>query len=228
MNYELRTMNYELNVFPKEGRKVEEKFNLKKPQLKKLNQLLILAAVGILLIMLAGVFSSKDPVEQGQKVPNIQVNPLEQGKSAPADTNLSDQVNTEENFLEAKLEDSLAGIEGAGKVEVTVRLAGTTQQEFAEEKTTTSKSNQERDERGGTRTTLEKNENGKPVIIRSSGSGDVPVIKHAVRPEIKGVLVVAEGAGNLETRELLTEAVTTLLDLPANKVRVVPRKTGKN
>ncbi|MDA8233780.1 MAG: stage III sporulation protein AG [Clostridia bacterium] len=200
---------------------MEEKFNLKKPQLKKLNHLVILAAVGILLIMLAGMFSNKEPATQGSKEPNLQISPLEQGVPATAPT---DQVSTEEKLLEAELEATLGNMEGVGKVDVNIRLAGTTQQNFAEEKAANTKTNQERDERGGTRTTTEKNETEKPVIIRRGNSEEVPVVAQALRAEIQGVLVVAEGAKNPETREMLTEAVTSLFGLPANKVRVLPRK----
>ncbi|MHB8169941.1 MAG: hypothetical protein ACYDG6_00125 [Thermincolia bacterium] len=202
---------------------MEEKFNLKKPQIKKLNQLLILAAVGILLIIMAGMFSSKEPATQGNKEP-IQVNPLGQDGSTPTVANPSDQINTEEKLLEAKIVETLTAIEGVGKVDVTIRLAGTAEHDYAEEEVSSTKTNQERDERGGTRTSTEENETEKPVIIRKGNNEEVPVLSQALRAEIQGVLVVAEGAKDLETREMLTKAVTTLFGLAANKVTVVPRK----
>jgi stage III sporulation protein AG len=46
-------------------------------------------------------------------------------------------------------------------------------------------------------------------------------------PEVLGILVVADGAANPVIKEELTEATVTLLNLSPDKVRVLPRTSGK-
>jgi stage III sporulation protein AG len=54
-------------------------------------------------------------------------------------------------------------------------------------------------------------------------SNDVVVLKE-VKPSIKGVIVVAEGAEDLVVLETLYEAVKTVLGVAGNKVQIFPSK----
>ena len=52
----------------------------------------------------------------------------------------------------------------------------------------------------------------------------LPVVLKEIYPEVKGVVVVAEGAGNAEVREKITRAVSVLMDIPVHRVQVFERK----
>jgi stage III sporulation protein AG len=60
----------------------------------------------------------------------------------------------------------------------------------------------------------------------NSGGSDTPVVVSQTSPEIAGVLVLADGANDPVLKEKLVQAVETVLDLPAYKVIVLPRKGG--
>lgn len=59
-----------------------------------------------------------------------------------------------------------------------------------------------------------------------SGGKEEPVLIRAKRPEIAGVLVLAEGARDPGLREELVQAVITVLAVPAHKVTVLSKEGG--
>ena len=52
----------------------------------------------------------------------------------------------------------------------------------------------------------------------------VPVVTKRYQPEIKGVVVVADGADRDLVRQNITNAVEVLMGLPAHRIRVLKRK----
>ena len=53
----------------------------------------------------------------------------------------------------------------------------------------------------------------------------VPVVIETKKPAIRGVLVVAKGADNIQVKKWIIEAVTRSLDVPSHRVAVMPKKT---
>ena len=197
----------------------EEK--IKRPVLKKLNFLIILAVGGIFLIVLANTFAgsgstSADRLNTGP--PAVHVEP-------PTLKNTSSEITKLENTLAERLEEVLAQVNGVGQVQVTVNLASTTQKDYAINTTTNNKNTQERDPKGGNRTITETNENGQMVMARGNqGGGEAPVVVKEIKPEVKGVIVVAEGADDMLVKADLMKAVQVYLDLPLYKVIVLPKE----
>lgn len=56
------------------------------------------------------------------------------------------------------------------------------------------------------------------------GETDEPLVVETMKPKIRGVLVVAEGAENIEVKKWIIEAVTRVLDVPSYRVAVMPKK----
>ena len=73
----------------------------------------------------------------------------------------------------------------------------------------------EKDNDGGTRVINESSTNDKTVMVNEQGGSSKPVVIKEINPEIKGVIVVAEGARNSKIKKKLSEAVQTVLDIPA-------------
>ncbi len=128
-----------------------------------------------------------------------------------------------EEILEGKLANKLSQIRGAGMVMVTVTLESGPQQEYAKNITRESRVIQEKDTTGGTRTTTETKENDQILVSRESGA-DRPVIAREIKPQIKGVLVVAEGAADSQIKAQLMRAVESGLGVPPYKITVLPQK----
>lgn len=128
-----------------------------------------------------------------------------------------------EEILEGKLANKLSQIQGAGTVMVTITLESGPRQEYAKNIARENRVIQEKNTGGGTRITTETKENDQILISRESGA-DLPVIARELKPEIKGVLVVAEGAADSRIKAQLIRAVEAALGMPSYKITVLPQK----
>lgn len=114
--------------------------------------------------------------------------------------------------LEKRLEKVLAGVEGAGEVSVVINYAGSAEKVPAKSVDTQMTDNT--DEKGTASSLSERTD------IAVSAGGETFILKE-MSPEVRGVIVVAEGADDIGVRMSLMRAVTTLLDIDANKVEVL-------
>ncbi|PKM85960.1 MAG: hypothetical protein CVU87_13675 [Firmicutes bacterium HGW-Firmicutes-12] len=134
------------------------------------------------------------------------------------------------SFTIAQIEDSIAQqvsstlkqIEGAGSVVVSISLETGYKQEYAQNKTCDSSTVQENDNAGGTRTTNTTNQRTEVVFAQNRNEALVETEK---APQIRGVLVVAEGAKDSDIKIKLSHAVQAMLDLPAHRVMVVSKES---
>ena len=103
---------------------------------------------------------------------------------------------------EVRLEEILSRIEGAGKVHVMVTYYGGTEQSIAYEiKSDTDKDSRQEDK-------------------RAVMSGNSPMVVQELYPKVKGVIVAAQGAGDISVKRKLTEAVTAAMGVTASRVKV--------
>ncbi len=112
--------------------------------------------------------------------------------------------------LEARLGEVLSNVKGAGKVSVMITVESGSEIVIAtstEEKTNTSSGTSNSNQS----TTIVE----KPIII-----GDEPVVLIEKAPKIKGVIVVAQGASNIQVRLELLKAVQALLEVESSNVEV--------
>lgn len=100
--------------------------------------------------------------------------------------------------LEDKLEAALSSIDGAGAVKVTLVPRDRGSVDVG------------RDGSG---------ENSKTVVLTGQ-SGGQPLVLAELYPEVRGAVIVAEGAGNDRIRAALTEAAATALGIGTHKVKV--------
>ena len=200
------------------GQEGKDKFNLKNNQLKKVNTLLLLAAAGVLIMMFAAFFNNQtapSPDVSGQQS-NIEID----------EASYSSPIEAQEVALSGHLEQVLGQVAGVGELVVTVNLLSTSEQELAVNTSAIVKTTEENDQTGGTRIITEKNENGQLVLVKTAQGGqEQPVIIKQYKPEVQGVLVVAEGARDIKTKAEIIRGVETLLNIPAHKVHVVSKES---
>ena len=106
---------------------------------------------------------------------------------------------------EERLETILSDIKNAGSVSVMITYYSSEEKDIAYEV----KSNY-----------AEDSEDIDKRAVLSDGS---PVVVREVYPEVKGVIVTAEGADNTEVAHSIKEAVVAALDVPVHKVCVYPK-----
>ena len=116
--------------------------------------------------------------------------------------------------LETRLAEILGEIEGAGEVKVMITFAGTGDKITAETTNThTTITN------GSTSSTTTTTTTSSPIL-----SGSDVVILQEKMPEIKGVIVVAEGAGDMTVKLKLMQATATVLGINANSIQIFTRR----
>lgn len=181
---------------------------------KTIRNMVIIILFGILLILVADIISGLN-----KKNTNIENSTVEVDTTA----GIPVTSNAYEEKIKSDLTDTLSMITGVGKVTVMIYFEGGSESIPAVNINNTNRRTDEKDNQGGTRITTEENENTNVVIINKNNSSE-PFIVKQVNPVIGGVMVVAEGASSSEMKEKIHNAVKTVLNLPANKVTVMPMK----
>ena len=125
---------------------------------------------------------------------------------------------------EIRLKSLLSQIQGVGKVDVMITYYTTRENVPAYDINKNQSSTEEKDNEGGTRSISQEEYDSTLVYEDSAAGGKIPVILKELEPEVRGVLVVAEGADSVEVREGICNAVTVVLDIPVHRIQVAQRK----
>ncbi len=121
--------------------------------------------------------------------------------------------------LEERLAKTLSQIQGAGNVSVVITLESSSELIIAKTIETTKKSESVTD-KGVTTKTEDIEVIEKPLIV-SGKNGDNPVILLEVMPKISGVVVVAQGATNVNVKLNLLKAIQALLTIPSGNIEIL-------
>ncbi len=195
-------------LFTNEEVKIEKNKNNKFPNFLILCLCLIL--LGILTMLGSDYFKSISSTKVNAEV------------KAPAD-NTSVSTRDSEIAAENKLKAVLQDIEGVGKVNVVITFDGTDEQIPAVNINDSTNNTKEKDPAGGTRDITQKN-NGSTIVMTNNGMTNQPLIVKTAKPKVIGVCVVAEGAKEKVIELKITKAVTSLYNIPSDKVSVFPMK----
>lgn len=131
-------------------------------------------------------------------------------------------VEYEEKY-EDQLRKALQEVLGVDDVTVMVNIDSTDKKVLEKNTVTKSQTTEEEDQEGGKRKVTDVSTDEQLVIIRN-GEKEVPVVVETKKPEIRGVLVVAKGADNIQVKKWIVEAVTKVLGVPSHRVAVMPKK----
>lgn len=129
-------------------------------------------------------------------------------------------------YLEAHLTEILEDMEGVGRVRVMVTIKSSQELVVEKEESASRSSTNEKDAQGGSRVGGQW-ENGESVVYRTDGSLSEPYVVKTLKPQVEGVLVVAEGAGTGNINRTITEIVQALFGVEAHKVKVVRMESAE-
>ncbi|QQY80612.1 stage III sporulation protein AG [Keratinibaculum paraultunense] len=176
---------------------------------KIMNNLFIILTLGIILLIITNIFiEDKD-------------NKISTDFETNDDKNVLETIEADYGvLLEKKLEDILSQLKGVGKVRVMITLEDTIEKVPAFNTTKNNEITNEIDAHGGTREIVRDD---MTIQVVTSGEGGLVILKE-IKPTVKGVIVIAQGAENLEIKEMLYEAVKTVLGISGNKVEVYSSK----
>ncbi|MCR2820357.1 stage III sporulation protein AG [Lederbergia panacisoli] len=185
--------------------------------------LLILLILGALFMIMGSIW--KDKVEPPAEVFNE--NNEEQNSSETFGVKKSDKDDSMKVFeeqYENQLKEALEEIVGVYSVTVVINVQATEKKVYEKNSILKNQTTHEEDEKGGKREIEDQSKEDQLVIIRE-GEKDIPLVSETRKPDIKGVLVVAGGAENIQVKKWIIEAVTRVLDVPSHKVAVMPKKS---
>ncbi|MGA9227865.1 MAG: stage III sporulation protein AG [Mesobacillus sp.] len=190
----------------------------------KYQYLMIVVLFGTAIMLMGNILGDKNPADA--VVPAVKEAGSEedtavfgQKKSAG-----NDVISEYEEAYEAQLTEMLEGINGVGDVTVFVNVDATDKKVLEKNTNLQSQTTNETDREGGTRKVEEASKDEQLVLVRN-GEKEVPLVLETKKPEIRGVLVVAKGAENIQIKKWIIEAVTRALDVPNHRVAVMPKKS---
>lgn len=166
-------------------------------QIKNIEIVVAVIALALILIIYAGISN---------------------GDNRKSNSVVGNKSDVERDNLEVKLEGVLGEIQGAGRVRVMITYDGSV--EYVTANTTNTNTNTSVD---NNRTTNTTSTTISPIIVNNSGSSG-PVIIKEIEPNIKGVIVVAEGADNIMVRLELMRAVMVALNIGAEDIEIFSMK----
>ncbi len=149
-------------------------------------------------------------------------------KSTKTDTNQQTQqkkIQEKDAYitaLENKLEQTIEGMEGAGKVDVMITLKDNGEkildknQPYESEEETNTEENKE-----SKKNRIQNNQ--ETVLVETEGNTE-PIIVRELYPDIEGVVVVCEGGDNSALTVKIKEAVQALFSIDAHKIVVCKSK----
>ena len=211
-----------------------ERFNGWKQRLKdkglekwlKRDNLIILVLSGILLIIIA-LPSEKGGGKDRETQEKAPVQTLQPAGEIQGETEEDwEKLSGEEYsaWLERRLAEVLKKVDGVGEVQVMITLKSSRELVVEREESIRRSATNESDSQGGSRV-ISQMEMGESVVYSSEGAVSEPYVVKTLTPEIEGVLVVAEGAGNSAVNRTITVIVQALFDVEPHKVSVVRMKT---
>nr|WP_285858705.1 stage III sporulation protein AG [Paenibacillus sp. MER 99-2] len=128
-----------------------------------------------------------------------------------------------ETAFEDKIKSVLENIVGVGTVDVMVTVDSTEELVVQRNVKDSQQLTEETDASGGKRHMTQYTRDGEIITYEISGD-QTPIVTKKLKPQIRGVLVVAKGAENKVVKDLITDAVEKGLNVAAYRISVVPRK----
>ena len=194
---------------------------------KKIIEKAAIVAIAGVICLIAGSVLFEDTLKKNNVTPAVVT--VSGEKQAPADQTAAETIKRTDveskSEMEENLKSILSQINGAGKVDVMITFVSGNESVPAVDVTTSQNTTQEKDKEGGARDIKESNKENSIVYEESQGVKKPFVVKE-ILPKVKGVVIVAEGAGDAEVRSNLTKAAQALLEVAAHKIQVFQRRSN--
>lgn len=178
------------------------------------DNLIILVLAGILLLVINLPTEKK---EQKEKKSTVEAGTM---VSAAEERRFGDLYEYTE-YLEEKLETVLVNMKGVGRVKVMLTLETSEEQVVEKDEPMKRDNTTEMDPEGGNRVIYQM-DSGQETVFMKQGNDEIPYVSKTVLPQISGVLIIAQGAGQGNNSKNILEIAQALFGVEAHKVKVVP------
>lgn len=200
-------------------RKWEQKWEGDEKQKRRFGWILIMGATGLAIMIISQFIQ----VREASLPPEKNNSPATETEAKPVSSSKEeDSMVQYEQKYEEELEQVLSKIVGVDDVSVIVNLDSTAEEVVQVDKRESRQVTTEADKNGGKRSITQDTEDQKTAYYRSE-NGEKPVVIKKLKPEVRGVLVVARGVENLKVKAVVIEAVQRMLDVPMHRISVLPK-----
>lgn len=183
--------------------------------------LLVLALLGIVCLVLGSVWKPHGALSTMATATTVG-NTADSGTSG---TSNASQISTTDNtsiaayesMYDTKLQNMLSQISGINEVSVMVTFDTTSNAQLA----TNTRETKQTQSSGSSTTT----DNEIFTTTNPDGSHS-PYVQETLMPEVRGVLVVVDAADFFVAKSEIVDAITNVLDVPAYKISVEPKKSN--
>ncbi len=190
-------------------KKIREKLD-KGNSKEMINNLAVVAIVCVIILISLSVFFPKSDLNAGDN------NSSTEGVSS--ENNIPSSAYSDS--MEDRLKKILSKIEGVGEVEAMITYETSTEVVPASNVTKSQQTTREQDREGGTRVVEQENTSENIVTVSGQSYDNAPIVIKEIKPVIRGVIVVAEGAGDPQVKSRLIDAVTTIFQVKSHRVKV--------
>ena len=178
---------------------------IKKKQISK-SDWLIIALAGVLILII--LLPTKGKTEEAKETKEKQTEAV------------TDTVTDTSTSLELQLESILSQVDGVGEVKVMITYKDSGTQVIEKDSDTTNNTSEETDSGGGSRITQENNKQ-ETTVYDELENGSTPFVSKELKPEIEGILVVAQGGDKTLVKQNISEAVLALFQVEAHRIKIV-------
>ena len=141
-----------------------------------------------------------------------------------SDTTLTVPVDNVSKSYEKQLEEILMLVQGVGSVRVAVTIETSGRKLVEKDVPTSSEKNTQKDGDGSESISEHTNSEENTIYEETASGEQIPYVISEVYPEIRGVVVVAQGGDDPVIVKQIQEAVMALFHMEAHKIKVLKMK----
>lgn len=186
---------------------------------KNITNLIILLLLVIMFCLVVSYFTGVNNITKSEKTNLEKVSKEDMNSNSQKDS----EVLSYQEKQEKDLERILGKINGVGSVDVVINFQSSEVKVPAVDNSSQKSTTEETDSEGGTRVNSQETD-GDKIVMSNSSNGSEPVILKTEKPEVLGVMVVAEGAEDSKIKYEITKAISSLYNISVDKVNVLAMK----
>ncbi|EJT6501926.1 stage III sporulation protein AG [Clostridium perfringens] len=186
---------------------------------KNITNLIILLLLVIMFYLVVSYFIGVNNITKSEKTNLEKVSKEDMNSNSQKDS----EVLSYQEKQEKDLERILGKINGVGSVDVVINFQSSEVKVPAVDNSSQKSTTEETDSEGGTRVNSQETD-GDKIVMSNSSNGSEPVILKTEKPEVLGVMVVAEGAEDSKIKYEITKAISSLYNISVDKVNVLAMK----
>ncbi|WP_060795219.1 stage III sporulation protein AG [Clostridium perfringens] len=186
---------------------------------KNITNLIILLLLVIMFYLVVSYFTGVNNITKNEKTNLEKVSKEDMNSNSQKDS----EVLSYQEKQEKDLERILGKINGVGSVDVVINFQSSEVKVPAVDNSSQKSTTEETDSEGGTRVNSQETD-GDKIVMSNSSNGSEPVILKTEKPEVLGVMVVAEGAEDSKIKYEITKAISSLYNISVDKVNVLAMK----